>query len=320
MKLRSIFRCAMGAALLPLVCACVHELPADITPEPGPEPDATAELRIAHRSDWGQMTHTVATTRAAEPQMRYVVRTYPAGMVQHFNSAPLTEQVVMRPATLEDFTITVPSPDEAVEIWVWADHADSPDAPLHYDAGHFGEISLPQSPYAGCDERRDAFCGGMPLNPADRAVTLTLERPVARYEFVATDLAQFMQNEGVDNLKGYRVEFAYTGYLTLSYNSFTGLNFNATTGVTFAGTLRRLSDGEASLGFDHVFTSRGERAVSVQAYLITPAGVRRAISPVVNVPISPGVNTTVRGAFLSVREQGGIDIDFDFSGDINIII
>lgn len=305
-------------AIAVIASACVHELP----PDTNPGLENTLEVCIAHPADWTTRTHEVETaTRASATMMRYVVRTYPPGMAQHFNAAPLTEQVITRPATLDDFTITLDRPSGEVELWVWADGIGSDGRPLHYDASRLNEVKLTTSPYPACDDSRDAMCGGIAMHPDDRSLTLQLGRPVARYEFVATDLAEFLREESADaGLEGYRVEFVYTGYLTTAYNAFLGLNYNSVTSITYAGSLRRISETEASLGFDHVFTSGGESAVSVQAYLITPSGVRRAISPVVNVPIAPGVNTLVRGAFLTVRDQGGIDIDVDFSGDINIII
>lgn len=308
------------AAMAAMASACVHEFPDDNRPEPDPE--NTLEVHISHPVDWTTRTHEVATTtRAAATMMRYVVRTYPTGMSQHFNASPLTEQVITRQATLEDFTITLERPSDEVELWVWVDCIDSDGRPLHYDASRFNEVKLTTTPYSACDDSRDAMCGDIAVHPADRSLTLQLSRPIARYEFIATDLAEFMSDESTDaGLEGYRIEFVYTGYLTTAYNAFINLNYNSVTSVTYAGSLRRISDTEASLGFDHVFTPGTESAVSVQAYLISPAGVRRAVTPVVNVPIAPGVNTRVKGAFLTVREQGGIDIDVDFSGDINIII
>ena len=213
---------------------------------------------------------------------------------------------------------------------VWSDYvkADS-NVDLHYNTTQFEEIALQGETHAGSDDFRDAFRGTVISEVSDTIVEATVEmgRPMAKFNFVSVDVEDFIVKiaseeispSGVDvDLAEYKAVFRYQGFMPYSYNMFTDKPADAKTGVTFETSLRRLSDSEAELGFDYVFTNNSDFPTPITLVVYDKEGNNVAAVNDIAVPLQRGKLTIVRGRFLSQEASGGIGIDPGFEDEIVI--
>lgn len=272
--------------------------------------------------------------------IRHIVRAYPIR-----NGAPLdipsdefifTEDV----AKGYDCFLTLRLNPGDYRLLVWSDLTESKTAAPYYQADDFSEITLAPGPHAGNTDYRDAFRGWTDITVEDYrtggthelpSVTVTMERPLAKFEFVTTDLADFLDKESKrlaresviprsGSLNDYRIVFYYTGFMPSAYSFNTDQPTNAETGVEFTSTLREFGNGEASLGFDYVFV-RGdlESSVTVQIGIFDAvSGQRLSLSRSIRVPLQRSRHTVIRDAFLLMDSDGGIGIDPGYDDDFNI--
>ena len=88
-----------------------------------------------------------------------------------------------------------------------------------------------------------------------------------------------------------------------AYSMYTDKPVDSSTGVMFESTLRKLSESEASMGFDYVFVN----------------GKKSAVTEPIEVPLKRSHHTTLTGMFLMSEASGGVTINPDFDGDHNLI-
>lgn len=292
-------------------------------------------LTIAHRTEWTEYDHVV--TRGIAPEntiLRYhLVVTLPDDPKEVVDERVIYTYDHSRP----DFTTELELPAGDYSIWAWSDHAhpDSKES-VHFDTSDFSEIVYSQ-PYSGNDDRRDAFRGTTLItvkrtpDPEEvSSAVIELERPLAKYRFIATDLAEFVENEitrgalskgGDPNyssaLQGYRVKMIYTGYMPSKFNNFINRPVDSAVGMSYEGTITPTGDSEALLSFDYVMVNGHESSIPV-AVEVYDGDALIASVPAVNVPIVRSRLTTVRGKFLTSQANEGVGIDPGFDGDYNI--
>lgn len=213
---------------------------------------------------------------------------------------------------------------------VWSDYVKAGNsAGLHYDTNHFEEIALQGETHTGSDDFRDAFRGTVlsEVSDANTEATVEMTRPMAKFNFVTTDVEDFIvkvASEGIApfgtnvDLTEYKAVFRYQGFMPYSYNMFTDKPADSKTGVSFESPLRHLSSGEAELGFDYVFVNGSESTmvVSVEIY----DGQDRLVSSFkpIDVPLVRSKLTTVKARFLTSEAEGGVTIIPDYDGEHNI--
>ena len=276
--------------------------------------------------------------------MRYVVRAYPYNeTLQVFEN--YTHQFVLSKDMADGYNngLTIQLPPGSYNIMVWSDMQKVSSQPHFYDCSNFGGIAL-TGEYRGNDDWRDAFSGkGNITLVADimerlpDTLSIQMDRPLAKYEFITTDIASFVQKEitraeaksradGL-NVKGetkvdlddYRVEFRYVGFVPGAYSLYTDKITDSFTSVAFYSTIKTLSDTTASLGFDYVFTNASASAVTLQIVIYDREGECLSTSEPIKVPIQRNHYTTVTGMLLMSEAKGGVSINSDFNGDYNLI-
>lgn len=335
----------MGA--LALMASCdVHEFPSVPT-------HTDAVLHLHFSTDMPQTDYVVS--RGSETRidfspvrnegvMRCIVRLYPKTTEKSANTTTLYKEYVTTRDVADgyDFDMTIDAPVGDYTVMAWADLADETyNTTLFYDAGDFGGITLSGN-YQGSTDYRDAFRGTTTVNitatedeqPAVEA-TLDMERPLAKFEFVANDLRAFMEQQSMVaeskakqkakdatsrsvSLDDFQLVFSYNGYMPCTYSMVTDKPVDAKTGVTFRGKISQLSDDEASLGFDYVFVNHQATEVTVQLGIYDYDGNLISVSDPVNVPLQRSKHTIVRGAFLTQKSTGGVSINTTYDGDYNI--
>lgn len=215
---------------------------------------------------------------------------------------------------------------------------------LYYDAADFAKITY-LKPYVGDTDNKDAFRGmcsfsidnTMYLKPT-ATETITLSRPLARYMFVATDLAQFIDEEetrgkmrGVKSregtydyamldaaLEGYTVTVSYPLYMPSVFDNFLNKAIDSWTGISFEGAIKPISDDEATIGMDYVMMGTDESFVQVAVSIADSEGRVIARTSTINIPTLRNRTTVVYGRFLTTDEDADVTIDPDFSGQFNI--
>ena len=223
------------------------------------------------------------------------------------------------------FKMTLPSGEH--RLMAWCDYVDAsqPNADLHYLTTDLRDVTF-TGRYNGNDPSRNAYAGVTPINfkvyEGDTTTVINSEikaNPImGKIKFVATDYNQFMVKP-----LNLRIMVAYTGFLPHRYSVLRGVPFDATTGVNFlTNELTEIStegDGTATLGYDYVMVNGDESSVTVALGLYNDEGKLVGQSGNINVPIKRGGLTVVKGHFLTkTQSSGGIGIDPDFDGDINV--
>ena len=286
-------------------------------------------------------------------EMRYTLKAFPYESSRTLDGgrsvsrAAMWEYSFTREVELNDYdcSIDIQIPKGEYTLMVWADFVKKGvNGHYFYNPENFSEIVLHGEHKANTD-LRDAFRGTMAVDvyeikPNEEApdIIIPMERPLAKFTVVTTDLREFFEREeealrrdaeargeqddgsrGV-KLEDYQVVFYYSGFMPSAYSMFTDRPIDSSTGVKFYSRLEQISDDEARMGFDFVMVNGKDASVMVTMGLLDAEGNPVSSSDEINVPLKRSMNTTVRGRFLMQEAGGGIGIDPSFEGDYNIEI
>lgn len=283
-------------------------------------------------------------SQAPTHDLRYVIRAYPVvGGTQEYEPAEefIFTKTIQTFGQDYDYSVQLELPEGEYRLVVWADFVNpGSQEDKYYKRESFTGIVL-QGKHTANTDYRDAFSGSHPLTLEStivegveiQQIVIDMARPLAKYTFIATDLAEFIEREmertGVYGtmspedfrLDDYRVMIYYPMYMPNTYNAFTDKAVNSSTGVQYQSQLTRLNDGEAAMGFDYVVINDDPDAkVTVRVGVFDKQGAQLILSPSFNIPLKRSVNTLVRGKFLVTESGGGISIDPSFNGDHNIVL
>ncbi len=341
-------------ALLPFgVAGCdVHEFP-DV-PETVP-----LHLRLDYDTDMTEWNHLYDGSIVTEQglgetydnvrprgEIRYIIRTYPLKgnrpQQEYRQEFVLTKDI----AKGYDHAVTLDLVPGDYSIMVWSDLAQRAGLSAYYNAASFAEVTL-QGSHQGNDDYRDAFRGTSDISlKADvmervpDTLDVAMQRPLAKYEFITTDLDKFIDKEqtraeakakaqtGIDddaasrvNMEDYRIVFYYAGLslMPCGYSLFTDKPVDSATGILFESKLDKLSDVEASVGFDYVFVNGTESVVSVRIGVYDNEDTQLSLSEPIDIPLIRSRHTILRGMFLMLEASGGVSIKPGYDGDYNLV-
>ena len=313
-------------------------------------PEASERVRITlhlnFATDWEVQEEIVSKQRSLPIcDMRYIIKAFPAGTDDYAHAETFTFLRSARDGYDCSFTIDIP--EGRYDIRVWSDLVEpGMTDDRFYGTADFARISL-IGEHCGNTDERDAFRGTCPVElvstiketlPAE--YTVEMVRPLAKFEFITTDLDEFInkvvqETEAAQGRTGtdtdsrsvisrvtedYRVVFYYTGFMPDVFSHISDKPVDSSTGVSFTSTIEPLNEKEASLGFDHVFINTHNTTVQVAVGLTDADGKLLFVSNPVDVPIRRSYHTIVRGRFLTQQAAGGVVIDPDFDDDINIVL
>ncbi|MBR2031665.1 MAG: FimB/Mfa2 family fimbrial subunit [Alistipes sp.] len=248
------------------------------------------------------------------------------------------------------------------DIVVWADYVDAGTTNhKYYNADNFSYIfntgAIPNDrlgtiapdedyPYSGSNDFRDAFVGRtrvkLDKESVGSTVVIPMERPLAKYRFIASDLESFisrmetMKKKQMEESRGdddTKVDTKVTidlndYYVVFSYNSYVNTSFHAlmnapisNQNISFKSTIRKLNKAEAEIGFDYVFVNGSKASVFVWLDVYDKDGTWVGGVNQFSVPLLRSHLTEVRGTFLTLQESGGVGIspgfDDEFTMEIN---
>ena len=332
---------ACALAISALSSCDVHEFPAE---EPGKQ---SITLNLEFRTEM-PLHQTVEYTRSgkasalpADYDIRYQIRIYATDSEGEITSGDYTAVTVTKDdVTDPDHSVSIEIGEGSYRFLVWADYVDNgSEADKFYTTGDFNEITLAGDSHCGNNAFRDAFRGETvaavsPDNGAAQEITVEMERPLARFQFITTDLETFITNalkeqearSGAEkensptkavNLDDYRIVFRYAGFMPSAFNNFTNKPVDAVTGVSFTGRITRLGDTEAELGFDYVFVNGTESTVPIAVEVYNMENELLSSTDPIDVPLERSKLTIVRGPFLTTQASGGVGIDPGFDGEWN---
>lgn len=337
-----------------LVTSCdVHQWPV--------KPDfVKCHLRLNYETDITEWNYLCNETEVVEQgygetydnhreygKIRYIVRTYPILDKQRTTSDYTQEFVFTKDiADGYDHEVTLNLLPGNYNVMVWSDLVPSNGDVYYHDATNFAEIKLLGN-HSGSNDYRDAFRGTGEVSVVADIVEylpdtldIVMQRPLAKYEFVTNDVADFLDKEAIreaskfngsngastdDNttravdIEEYKVVFYYIGFMPDTYSLNTDKPIDSSTGVMFTTSLKKLNESEASIGFDYVFVNGKKSAVTVQIGIYNNEGVQVSLTDPIEVPLKRSYHTILKGTFLTMEAAGGVAINPDFEGEHNLI-
>ncbi|WP_102409052.1 DUF6562 domain-containing protein [Parabacteroides bouchesdurhonensis] len=213
---------------------------------------------------------------------------------------------------------------------VWTDYvAAGTETDLYYNTEDLQYVAC-TDPYTGSTDYRDCLYGTTALDlrqyrdewNAKVQIKVDMVRPLAKYEVIATDVKDFFRKtkkQRADD-ETFTITFSYGFYLPTVFNVLAGKPADSRTGVTYTTPLTVPDDGteECLIGSDFVFVNGAESFVSLSMEIRDSGGNVISRTTGLEVPYRRGHLTTVRARFLTNEMQGGVDIDDEFEGDIDI--
>ena len=341
-----------ACALLCITSCAVHEWP-----EPSPA-DVIVNLDFGTQLPQYKVLNeegTRASHDGRDYDIRYAIAAYRLLQDGSYAEEPFLLKVFSKDEIDElnaSFRFSI---DEgSYRFYVWTDFVlAGTQSDYFYNTTNFRRISL-HGTHEGNNDFRDAFSGSADLKVIRRGsretpstVTVQMRRPLAKFEFITTDLQEFItktieamirkeeaeaaakagetKSEGdtktpVVDLEKYTVVFFYSGYMPNAYNMMEGKPCDSATGVKFSSSISAIDNHDARLGFDYVFVNGEESSVMVTVALYDEEGTQLSISRQIEVPIKRSMLTTVRGSFLMQNTGGGVAIDPGFEDEFNIYI
>lgn len=213
---------------------------------------------------------------------------------------------------------------------VWTDYVKAGTTDdLYYDTDNLQQVAC-TDPYTGSTPYRGCLYGTAPLDlrqyrdewNAKVQIKVDMVRPLAKYELIATDVKDFLRKtkkQRADD-ETFTITFSYGFYLPTVFNVLTGKPADSRTGIAYTTPLTVPTDGqkECTIGTDFVFVNGTESFVSLSMEIRDGGGNVISRTTGLEVPYRRGHLTTVRARFLTNEMQGGVDIDDDFDGNIDV--
>ena len=280
-------------------------------------------------------------------KIRYIVRTYPISEKMRTTS-DYTKEFVFTKDISEgyDHEVTLDLLPGNYNVMVWSDLVQTSGDAHFYEAGNFAEIRL-QGEHQPNTDYRDAFRGSNRISlVADimerqpDTLDIAMQRPLAKFELITNDVLEFIDKETtratskanggkatskgdtpsrVINLDDYKVVFYYVGFMPDAYSIHTDKPVDSSTGVFFESTLKKLTESEASLGFDYVIVNGKKSIVTLKVGIFDNEDLQLSLSDPIDVPLHRNHHTVIRGMFLMSEASGGVSINPEFDGDHNLI-
>ena len=327
------------ALVLTIVLAgCVHDYPSMTEDgEEGVDPtlvevntEVPLDLELVPLEIITQKNARSGTTKAAtDYRRRFVIEAWRGGK-------PESRQVTVMEDAEEDgdgkITLPIRLKLHAVEytLAVWTDYVKAgTDTDLYYDTKNLQRVAC-TAPYTGSTPYRDCLYGTTALDlrqyrdewNAKVQIKVDMVRPLAKYELIATDVAEFLERTAQQRAQGesYTVKFSYSFYIPAVFDVLAGKPCESWPEISFTLPLALPEEGETlhTVGSDFIFANGGEASVLLTMEIRDSRGNRMSRVSGIDVPYRRGHLTTLKGAFLTSEMKGGIEIDTEWDGEVEI--
>jgi len=215
------------------------------------------------------------------------------------------------------------------DIRLWADYVPekTPSGYFYTTTGGLKFVTLVTDPYRANTDNRDAFYANLSsisITENIQQETVNLERPLAKYRIIATDVERYIKLVETNNfppLDELKATVFYEGFVPNSFNVITGSPNDAITGLNYESELPVPGMGEdkVQIGSDWLFVNGNETFVKVTVAITDSQGDIVSQASGIQINYRRGYLTTVGGQFLTAgKTSGGIDIDTEWEDDFII--
>lgn len=286
--------------------------------------------------------------------VRYTIEVY----VNRYERSTSYELVERKVVNRDDVTASL---NHSVEMMlkpgrymfkVWTDYVDANSTEHRFYNNDDFEAIVYHGKYEANNDFRDAFVGTLEAEVTEetRVLTVPNERPLAKFNFITTDLEEFVEHmlelkskeneesEASDNsnapvdgsedstptdqgptrvidISDYTIVFTYVSNLPNEFHMFQNepVDVANPNTISFESSIKKLNDNEAELGFDYVM-SGDKLTVDVVIEVRDKDGTSLSQTNKIPVPLERSKLTTIRGKFLTTQASGGIGINPGFDG------
>lgn len=278
--------------------------------------------------------YTPATTKSRAAEAGYTLRCLAELCLPGTDNVLLHKAV--SPALQADGTylVELETTEGIYDLRLWTDYAlaSSPQEDTYYNTDNLKAITLTTEPaYTANTDAKDAAyaCNtDVDLSAGDRTVDVQLQRPLAKYRLIATDVEEYRKLTEIDATKyppldELTVTVQYENFFPASFNAVTGKPNDSYTGIAYTGSLTPAEgfDNATALqvGSDWVLTNGSESFITATVKITDRMGNTVTATGNVRIPYRRGQLTTVKGNFLSGGHAGGgVQIDTEWEDDIII--
>lgn len=189
----------------------VHEWPDEGIP-------ASVEVELVFDTEFLPLRDVEYTRKTknspSDFNIRYQIRAYRALKNGGYDDKPQAEFIFTKEdVSSPDHMVTIDLPDGSYMLRVWADYVDDGEIrDKYYDTGDFSSIKVVE-PYEGDTDFRDAFEGSSEVSvkrlgaDAEKTrVRVNMDRPLAKFQIVATDFYDLVTKAMEDYLSSKEYE------------------------------------------------------------------------------------------------------------------
>lgn len=181
----------------------------------------------------------------------------------------------------------------------------------------------------GCTVCKDALYASFPINltshkngtGAHETISLSLARPMGKYEIVATDVEKFLAGSKPSPENPYKVRLVYGKHIPVGFNALNGITKYAHDNVFVNRVIDHVpADSKTfSMISDYIFMDKESDTVPATVEVLDSSDEIVARSSIY-IELEKNSKTSVTGKFLTSRFEGGIGIDaeFDTKDDIDL--
>lgn len=237
--------------------------------------------------------------------------------------------------------VTVTIPPKHFRALVWTDYVNT-DGTKFYSVDDFPEVYMLNSGVGGTDYKRSfTTVQDLPLQEiaeqgAEIRKEYTLEMPLAKLRFTATDIEDFKSKvrersipsayspagprsfEDMD-INQFTLKITYLGYVPDTWNVREQLTSDSNVGRSFSCNARLQEDNTIDLGFDYIMVD-GRTTIDLAIEVYDDRDVLFTRVPKLTVPIEKGKITNVIGRLMTHGISGSVVVDNNFEGEYNIYI
>lgn len=228
--------------------------------------------------------------------------------------------------------VELQAPAGDYDLYLWTDYAraDAPQADTYYHTESLKAITINTEPgYTANTDAKDAAYftqTGISLTETGAEIEAELQRPLAKYRLIATDVEEYRKLREKDiakfpPLEELTVMISYNGYFPSGFNATSGKPNSAVGGITYSSALPSVpqDEKEVQIGSDWVFVNGTESLVNVAIQVLNKQG--EVISRIENTAIAyrRNYNTTIKGGFLTAGQSGGnIQVNTEWDGSYDV--
>lgn len=216
------------------------------------------------------------------------------------------------------------------DLHLWTDYTrtDAPQTDTWYHTESLKAVTINTDPYTANTDAKDAACfmqKGISLAETGTEMKVQLQRPLAKYRLIATDVEAYrklteMNREKYPLPEELTVKIQYEGFLPSSFDVTQGKPNNAVDGnkIIYSQSLPAIAneDEKVPLSSDWVLVNGAETSVTATVCVTDKDGKTISKTEGVKIIVRRGLLTIASGKFLTAGNMsGGIIVDTEWNGE-----